>query len=152
MYRIASSLQCNFKAIKCKTNTSFNGIKFLLSSIFSSSLCGCCCAPFLNFFRFYRLLFYFAIYICVYKLTRSNILHWWIVDRVALSSFPLSFCLSWTWYCCLFQHQQWYTFVLIVMWEVNKSPMTCILPYWYIIFVCYATSSPITLRPFHIKT
>ena len=74
-----------------------------------------------------------------------------IVLRLALSP-SLLFSLSWTWYCCLFLHLRWYTFVLIVMWEVNKSPMTCILPYWYIIFVCYATSSPITLRPFHIKT
>ena len=48
--------------------------------------------PFLKFLSFLNTFMLFSPY--MYQLTRSNILHWWIVDRVALSSFSLSFCLS----------------------------------------------------------
>ena len=86
MYRIASSLLCNSITIKYRSNTSFNGSEFLLPSNFSSSSCGCCCAPFLNFFRFYRLLFYFPIYMCVSSPVQTSYIGGLlIVLRLALS-------------------------------------------------------------------
>ena len=101
---------------------------------FLSSSRGCCCALFLNFLRFRTLLCCF-LHICVSSPVQTSYIGGLlIVLRLALSP-SLLFSLSWTWYCCLFLHRRWYTFVLIVMWEVNKSPMTCILLYWYIIFV-----------------
>ena len=64
---------------------------------------GCCCALF-SFYAF--LLRYMLFYTC--KLTRSNILHWWIVDHVALHTHKHththSSSYSSIWFCCLSLH------------------------------------------------